>query len=90
MICYKNISHSVKTFYGQQFKPRETHEVPGYINSSGMIRVKDMPKEPPKANKGKSQPKSTTEKAVVEADKQVKPIEEGKKEENPNGTDNNQ
>lgn len=90
MTCYKNISNSVKTFYGVTFKPGETHEVTGHINSPNMIRVKDMPKEPPKAEKGKSQPKSTMIKSDVEEDTKKKSTQEGKKEENPNGTDNNQ
>ena len=38
-MLYKNISHSVKTFYGVTFQPGETKEVPGYINNNTMIVV---------------------------------------------------
>ena len=46
MNTYKNISFSEKTFYGVKFAPGEVKEVPGYINSRGMVRVygvKPMP-----------------------------------------------
>lgn len=36
---YKNIGITTKTFYGVEFKPGETHEVPGFINSPRFIRV---------------------------------------------------
>ena len=39
MNTYKNISFSEKTFYGVKFAPGEMKEVPGYINSNGMVRV---------------------------------------------------
>ena len=59
MITYKNISYSAKTFYGVKFEPGEIKEVPGYINSSGMVRVFD--KVPaPKANKQYLFEESTT------------------------------
>lgn len=48
---YLNASRSVKTFYGVKFNPGESHDVPGYINVPGFIRVADLPKEPPKADK---------------------------------------
>lgn len=48
---YLNASKSVKTFYGVKFNPGESHDVPGYINVPGFIRVADLPKEPPKAVK---------------------------------------
>lgn len=48
---YLNASKSVKTFYGVKFNPGESHDVPGYINVPGFIRVADLPKEPPKAAK---------------------------------------
>ena len=44
MIQYKNISFSAKTFYGVEFKPGETKEVPGYINDPRMVRVFGSPK----------------------------------------------
>lgn len=39
MLKYKNISCSVKTFYGVTFEPNDVKEVPGYINSQGMLRI---------------------------------------------------
>ena len=39
MITYKNISTSAKTFYGVKFNPGELQSVPGYINSSSMVRI---------------------------------------------------
>lgn len=39
---YKNYSHTTKTFYGIEFKPGETHDVPGYINDPKFVRVKDV------------------------------------------------
>lgn len=50
MITYKNISYSAKTFYGVKFEPGEVKSVPGFINSSSMIRV-DTPKSNPISNK---------------------------------------
>lgn len=40
---YKNISISVKTFYGIEFKPGDIKNVPGYINHPMMVVV-DKPK----------------------------------------------
>ena len=48
---YLNTSKSVNTFYGVKFNPGDSHDVPGYINVPGFIRVADLPKEPPKAAK---------------------------------------
>lgn len=48
---YRNTSRTTKTFYGVTFRPHEEHDVPGYINIPGFIRVADLPKEPPKADK---------------------------------------
>ena len=50
MITYKNISYSAKTFYGVKFEPGEVKSVPGFINSSSMIRV-DAPKSNSTSNK---------------------------------------
>jgi len=44
MITYKNISFSAKTFYGVKFEPGEIKSVPGFINSSCMVRVFNAPK----------------------------------------------
>lgn len=40
---YKNISITVKTFYGIEFKPGDIKKVPGYINHPMMVVV-DQPK----------------------------------------------
>lgn len=36
---YMNMTYTTKTFYGVEFKPGETKEVPGYINAVGFIRT---------------------------------------------------
>ena len=41
---YKNISKFTKTFRGVEFRPGSVHEVSGYINDPGMLRVKDSTK----------------------------------------------
>jgi hypothetical protein len=48
MIIYKNISCSVKTFYGVTFEPNDVKGVPGYINDHGMVRVVNHKKPQPK------------------------------------------
>ena len=63
---YKNISCSVKTFYGVEFKPGQIQEVPGYINSSGMIVVDGPAAESVKQSKPSSEKtKKNSEKAEV-------------------------
>lgn len=44
---YKNLTNSVKTFYGVTFNPGDVKEVPGFINADHFIRVSEMPEEPP-------------------------------------------
>lgn len=46
-MVYKNLSMSVKTFYGVTFNPGDIHEVGGAINSPGFIQLRQLPKEPP-------------------------------------------
>jgi len=48
MIIYKNISCSVKTFYGVTFDPNDVKGVPGYINDRSMVRVSNYKKSQPK------------------------------------------
>lgn len=74
---YKNTSFITQTFYGVQFKPGETKEVPGYINSPNFIKILEPPKEPPKVSKKK----------LIEADvsKMLNSIQEEKLD----GTDSN-
>ena len=66
-MLYKNISYSVKTFYGVEFKPGEVKEVPGYINNPTMIAVNSYPvqeaSKPSKPSSEKS--KKPSEKPVV-------------------------
>lgn len=52
---YKNLSNSVKTFYGITFKPGDIKEVPGFINNKYMIVV-DEPKQPAKPQQPKPSP----------------------------------
>lgn len=72
---YKNISNSVKTFYGVEFKPGEIKQVPGYINSIWMI-VADATELKPtatSANPSLVKPKKPSEKTTVTPE--VKPEE---------------
>lgn len=63
---YTNISCSVKTFYGVEFKPGETKEVPGYINSSVMIVADGIQEPDSKQSKPSSEKiKKTSDKAEV-------------------------
>lgn len=38
-MLYRNLSQSVKTFYGVKFYPGDTKDVPGYIHHPKFIRV---------------------------------------------------
>ena len=101
---YKNTSKSVKTFYGITFKPGDIQDVPGYTNHPKMIRVteklkqvtkiKEVSKSPAKPVQSNSDKGSKIESESKDVDKnQDKSIQSSKienKEENPNGTDNNQ
>ena len=53
MFCYKNISLSVKTFYGISFAPGDIKEVPGPINSKHFVRAK-LPKTSKSVSKSKA------------------------------------
>ena len=74
---YLNTSKSVKTFYGVKFNPGDSHDVPGYINVPGFIRVADLPKEPPKAaktvNELPKQPAKTSSAGAAKADPKPEP-----------------
>lgn len=50
---YKNISNTVKTFYGIKIAPGETKDIPGNVNDISLIRVigaslNKVPTEPPR------------------------------------------
>lgn len=75
-MLYKNISLSVKTFYGTEFKPGETHEVPGYVNDTKMIVVDKKPTEPPKPQKKSAE--QDVANTSTESQKESKPIKEEK------------
>ena len=70
---YKNVSVSVKTFYGVTFKPGEIKEVKDYINNKFMIPVSE--KESKKVAKVNSA-NSTDEKTSQQTAKQQKPSSE--------------
>lgn len=56
MYLYKNVSRSVKTFYGVEFKPGEVKYVPKHINHPKFVYVNTVdivPKEPPKSTEVK-------------------------------------
>ena len=44
-MLYRNISYSVKTFYGVTFEPGQVKEVPGYINNKDMIVEETVPSQ---------------------------------------------
>ena len=74
---YKNVSMSVKTFYGVTFKPGEIKEVKNYINHKFMVLVTES--EAKKVTKASS----TEEKTSPQPVKQQKPSsEKPKKNEN--------
>ena len=92
MAKYKNITFSAKTFYGVVFEPGEVKEVPGFINSSGMVRVFDDKSSRPQfkprfnedpvpvATRGRKKKSNEPEKVSV-AETEIK-ITETPKEEN--------
>ena len=43
-MIYKNISNTSQIFYGVNFAPGDTKEVPGYINSPGFIHKRMLPR----------------------------------------------
>lgn len=46
IMLYKNISNFTKKFYGVNFKPGETKDVPGYINDPDFERIHKKPEQP--------------------------------------------
>lgn len=74
-LSYKNIGITAKTFYGVEFKPGETHEVPGYINSPRFVRVENT--EPTKKAPTAKPPVTQAKPAPVKED--PKPVSETKK-----------
>lgn len=63
-MIYKNISATSKVFYGKTFHPGEEHEVPGYINAPGFIRL---------SSKSKTESKqSNVPKKVTKNSKEIK------------------
>ncbi len=86
MIKYKNISCSVKTFYGVTFEPNDVKEVPGYINDKGMTRVFNDKKLPVKKRTyNKKQPVITESKLADSPSNEAKNNINTIKEETPNG-----
>lgn len=73
MATYKNVSNTTKTFHGVTFKPGDIKECPGIINHSQFIRVKSVPKEPPKQaeNKPKSAPAKSESKPEPKSKQKV-------------------
>ena len=86
-MLYKNTSLTTKTFHGVTLKPGEIKDVPGYINNRGFIRVKEMPKEPPKSVEPKKQESSKQEPSKQEPKKEDP--KNVKKEETVNGSNSN-
>lgn len=66
MFYYKNVSNTIKTFYGVTFQPQQTAGVAKYINDAKMIRVPAPKIEPKKV-------------VVKEGKKKVEPVKEEKK-----------
>ena len=62
MPTYKNLSHSVKTFYGVTFLPGDVKSVSGYINDPKFARLNDV-------TKPVSQPKTPVMKPIAESTK---------------------
>ena len=90
---YKNISYSVKTFYGVTFRPGETKEVGNYINDKLMI-LSDAPvnktviaQQKPSDKSKKNVPKSVTSEPKVDIVKSEDPKVENPKTEETNTAD---
>lgn len=76
MIEYKNLSSTVKTFYGVKFRPGESRFVPGPINHKKFIRI-SVSQEPPKITKLNREKQVL--KSPAESDESVNKKEETKK-----------
>lgn len=86
---YKNLSNTVKTFYGVTFEPNEIKEVPGYINHPKfLITDKPIHKEPPKDVIKKADEKQSDKQVLKDNKVSVKQIL-NQEEEIPNGEHNN-
>ena len=86
-MLYKNLSQISKTFHGVTFNPGETKEVSNYINDPKFIRVMSVPEEPPKS----AEPEPVVEEVKPKPTRgRPRKITDAKKEDNTNGTDNNQ
>lgn len=79
---YKNVSCSVKTFYGVTFNPGETKEVNQHINDRCMI-LADAPTTEVKEQKQPSSAQSKKEPPKKEEPKKEEPKTEVKPEEKP-------
>lgn len=76
---YKNVSYSVKTFYGVTFEPGEIKNVDRYINNVWLIPVGEQVNE---QNTTQKKPSSESKKEIPrEAPKPAKQPEPSKKEE---------
>lgn len=42
-MIYQNLSYTIKTYYGVEFKPGEAHEVPSAINDPRFIQLQSLP-----------------------------------------------
>jgi hypothetical protein len=85
MITYKNISCSVKTFYGVTFMPNDVKEVSGYINDRGMVRVFNVKKSAPKKRTYNKKPVISESKPVDSTSTENINLVKLDKEETPNG-----
>lgn len=83
---YKNISSSVKTFYGVTFNPGEIREVNNYINHKMMIEVdepiksREVIQQKPSCEKPKKDPKEEQKPEEPKPVEEPKPAEEAKPE----------
>jgi hypothetical protein len=84
MIKYKNLSSSIKTFYGIKFRPGEVHSVPGPINHKKFIRIpvsQELPKNVKASSKNyswKPSEKKSQDKVTAESMKETKKESEDK------------
>jgi hypothetical protein len=52
MPTYRNLSKSIKTFYGVTFLPNDVKSVPGYINDTDFMRINEPPVQRKSSVKG--------------------------------------
>lgn len=79
---YKNVSHSVKTFYGVTFKPGDIKSVDSYINDRFMIPCsgEETNVTPEKVQLKQDQQKLSSDKSKKEDEKKSEPKKENKVE----------